>query len=53
MACWILGPRPGTEPVPHAVEVCSLNYWTVKEASHEAFLMEKNENSKLAFWELV
>ena len=45
MACRILVLRPGTEPVPHAVEVCSLNHWTVKEASHEAFLMEKKKKN--------
>ena len=48
MACRILVLRPGTEPVPHAVEVCSLNHWTVKEASHEAFLMEKKKKKFLA-----
>ena len=31
MACGILVPWPGIEPVPPAVEVQSLNYWTTRE----------------------
>ena len=31
MACQILVPQPGTEPVPPAVEAQSLNHWTAKE----------------------
>ena len=31
MACRILVPRPGIEPVPPAVEVQSLNHWTARE----------------------
>ena len=31
MACRILVPQPGIEPVPPAVEVWSLNHWTTKE----------------------
>ena len=31
VACGILVPRPGTEPVPPAVEVQSLNHWTARE----------------------
>ena len=30
-ACGILAPQPGTEPTPLALEVQSLNDWTVKE----------------------
>ena len=30
-ACGILIPRPGTEPMPPAVEVRSLNHWTTRE----------------------
>ena len=30
-ACRILVPRPGTEPVPPAVEAQSLNHWTTRE----------------------
>ena len=31
VACGILAPRPGTEPVPPAVEAWSLNHWTARE----------------------
>ena len=31
MACGILVPRPGIEPVPPAVEAQSLNHWTTRE----------------------
>ena len=31
VACGILVPRPGIKPVPHAVEVQSLNHWTTRE----------------------
>ena len=31
MSCGILVPSPGTEPVPCAVEVQSLNHWTSRE----------------------
>ena len=31
MACRILVPRPGIEPVPPAVEAGSLNHWTARE----------------------
>ena len=31
VACGILVPRPGVEPVPAAVEVRSLNHWTARE----------------------
>ena len=31
VACGILVPPPGTEPVSPAVEVWSLNYWTARE----------------------
>ena len=30
-ACGILVPQPGIEPVPPAVEVWSLNHWTIRE----------------------
>ena len=32
MACGILAPRPGIEPMPPAVEAWSLNHWTNREA---------------------
>ena len=31
VACRILAPRPGIEPVPPAVEAQSLNHWTTRE----------------------
>ena len=31
VACGILVPRPGIEPVPPAMEVQSLNHWTARE----------------------
>ena len=31
MTCGILAPRPGIESMPPAVEVRSLNHWTVRE----------------------
>ena len=31
MACRILLPRPGIEPIPPAVEVQSPNHWTARE----------------------
>ena len=31
VACRILVPRPGIEPVPPAVEGWSLNHWTARE----------------------
>ena len=31
MACGILVPSPGIEPVPPAVEAQSPNHWTAKE----------------------
>ena len=30
-ACGILGPGPGIEPAPPAVEVWSLNHWTARD----------------------
>ena len=29
MACGVLVPQPGTEPIPHALDSGSLNHWTV------------------------
>ena len=37
VACRILVPQPGTEPVPPAVEAQSLNQWTTREFPRMAF----------------
>ena len=37
MACRILVPQPGIEPLPPAVEVWSLNHWTTREVLSELF----------------
>ena len=41
VACGILAPQPGIEPVPPAVEVWSLSHWTAREVSsiHFSFLL--------------
>ena len=39
VACGILVPRPGMEPIPPAVEVRSLNHWTAREVP-VCFLIE-------------
>ena len=39
-ACRILVPRPGTEPVPPAMEVRSPNHWTTREFA-ESGILEK------------
>ena len=36
-ACGILVPRPGSEPVPPALEARSLNHWTAREAQETPF----------------
>ena len=44
-ACGILVPRPGIEPLPHAVETESLNHWTGKfflVLKREAAMVLKN-----------
>lgn len=38
MACRILVPSPGTEPMPPAAEAWSLTYWTAKEVLGSIFL---------------
>ena len=38
VACGILVPQPGTEPMPPAVEAWSLNHWTAREVPHEYLL---------------
>ena len=37
VACRILVPQPGIEPVPPVVEVQSLNHWTAKEVPEDDF----------------
>ena len=37
MACGILVPQPGIEPVPPAVEARSLNHWTAREVPTVTF----------------
>ena len=37
MACGILVPQPGIEPMPPASEVCSLNHWIATEVCHKQF----------------
>ena len=37
VACGILVPRPGIEPVPPAVEAQSLNHWTAREVLTTCF----------------
>ena len=39
--CGILVPQPGIEPVPHAVEAQSPNFWTAREFPFHA-LYKKN-----------
>ena len=36
MACGILVPQPGIEPVPPALEAQSLNHWTTREVPRVA-----------------
>ena len=38
MACRILVPQPGIEPVPPAVEAQSPNHWAAREFPSEPFL---------------
>ena len=38
VACRILVPSPGTEPMPPAMEAWSLTYWTAKEVLGSIFL---------------
>ena len=38
MACGILIPQPGIEPVPHALEAWTLNRWTASEVCIGLFL---------------
>ena len=37
MACGILTPRPGIEPVPAALGVQSLNHWSTREVPGEFY----------------
>ena len=40
LACGILGPQPGIEPMLPATEAQSLNQWTTGEVPHGEFLNE-------------
>ena len=40
VACRILVPRPGIEPVPPAVEAQSLKHWTAREAPEVFLILE-------------
>ena len=37
LACEILAPRPGTEPIPLAVEAWSVNHQTAREVPGKAY----------------
>ena len=39
VACGILVPQPGIEPVPPAAEARSLNHWTAREFSKNEILL--------------
>ena len=39
LACGILVPQPGTEPVTPALEVWSLNHWTAREVPCFVFFL--------------
>ena len=41
VACGILGPRPGIEPTPPALEAWSLNHWTSREVPLPSVLSGK------------
>ena len=44
VACKILAPQPGIEPVPPALGARSLNHWTTREVSRKYFLKSLNFN---------
>ena len=49
MACRMLAPGSGTEPMPSAVKAWSPNHWNTREESQK----EKNKNHKLThIWNL-
>ena len=39
MACGIVVPQPGTEPMPPVVEVRSLNHWIAREVPKLRFII--------------
>ena len=46
VACRILVPLPGIEPMPHIVEVWNLNHWTAREA-HGWFFLTQGSTSEV------
>ena len=40
MACEILAPWPGIEPMPPEVKALNFNHWTTREVPIKAFLYE-------------
>ena len=42
MACGILVPRPGIEPVSPALEAQNLNHWTISEVLKDFFFNRIN-----------
>ena len=49
MACWILVPQPGIEPVLLAVEAWNLNHWTTREVLDQWILMQPSVKS-FPYW---
>ena len=48
VACGILVPRPGIQPMPLAVEAWGLDHWIAREVpSVHFFLMEKKKSIKM------
>ena len=41
LACEILVPGAGTEPVPSTLKAQTPNHWTVREFHHKVILIEK------------
>ena len=51
VACRILVPQPGLEPIPHAMGVQSLNHWIARELSHLPFKTEL-KHPLFSWWNL-
>ena len=47
VACGILVPGPGIEPVPPTVEAQSLNHWTTREVPYPHFIVEEKSKNSL------
>ena len=50
LACGILVPQPEIEPTPLAVEVRSLNHWTVREVPQRLFFQKKFQDTLTIFY---